>query len=81
MPWSCRSRYRLVTQTFPISYGKAGDIIASLQKMKTDRGSVNFDERTNTIIVQDVPEQVKLIGKLSRSWIKRHRGPDRGQDR
>lgn len=54
----------LVTKTFPISYGKASDIIASLQKMKTDRGSVNYDERTNTIIVQDVPEQVKLIGEV-----------------
>ncbi len=54
----------LATQTFPISYGKAADIIASLQKMKTDRGSVNYDERTNTVIVQDIPEQVKLIGEV-----------------
>src|SRR3989338_4681506 len=54
----------LVTQTFPVSYGKAADIITSLQKMKTDRGSINFDERTNTIIVQDIPEQAKLIGEV-----------------
>src|SRR3989338_1769609 len=54
----------LVTQTYSISYGKAADIIASLQKMKTDRGSINYDERTNTIIVQDIPEQTKLIGEV-----------------
>lgn len=54
----------LVTQTFMISYGKAKEIIASVDKMKTDRGSINYDERTNTIIVQDIPDNVQLIGEV-----------------
>ncbi len=54
----------LITKTFIINFGKAKDIIASIDKMKTDRGSINYDERTNTIIVQDIPDNVQLIGEV-----------------
>ncbi len=51
----------LMTKTFIINYGKASEIIASIEKLKSDRGKINFDERTNTIIVQDIEESVALI--------------------
>ncbi|OGX26847.1 MAG: hypothetical protein A3D10_05470 [Omnitrophica WOR_2 bacterium RIFCSPHIGHO2_02_FULL_48_11] len=54
----------LITKTFILNYGKAKEIIASIDKMKTDRGSINYDERTNTIIVQDIPDNVQLIGEV-----------------
>jgi len=54
----------LIIKTFPINYGKASEIISSIEKMKSDRGSINFDERTNTIIVQDIEENVNLISEV-----------------
>ena len=54
----------LVTQTFLLNYAKATNIIASIEKMKTDRGSINYDERTNALIVRDIPSNVELIGDV-----------------
>ena len=44
-----------------ISFAKAVDVIASIEKMKSDRGNITFDERTNTIIVTDIDKHIKLI--------------------
>lgn len=54
----------LITQTFLLNYAKASEIIASVEKMKTSRGNVNFDERTNAIIVRDIPGNVELMGTV-----------------
>lgn len=54
----------LVTQTFILNFAKASDVIDSLSKMKTERGSVNFDQRTNTMIVRDVQSNIDLIAKV-----------------
>lgn len=54
----------LVTKTFILNYAKAGDVIVSIQKMKTERGSVDFDARTNTMIVRDISDNVDLIAEV-----------------
>lgn len=54
----------LITETFTLNFGKASDIIASIEKIKSDRGSVNFDERTNTLIVTDSKTKLELIAKV-----------------
>jgi type IV pilus secretin PilQ/predicted competence protein len=60
----------LVTHTQRISYAKAGDLSAVLKSAKaiSARGEVNVDERTNTIIMRDLPSYVQkakgLIGEL-----------------
>lgn len=51
----------LITQTFILNYAKAADVIASLDKIKTARGTINFDERTNTLIVRDLSRNMDLI--------------------
>ena len=51
----------LLTRTFMLNFAKASSIIASVEKMKSERGSVDFDERTNTIIVTDINEKIVLI--------------------
>ncbi len=51
----------LVTKTFILNFAKASEVIASLDKMKTPRGSINFDERTNTLIVRDLSRNMDLI--------------------
>ena len=60
----------LVTHTQRISYAKATDLSAVLKAAKavSARGEVNVDERTNTIIMRDLPGYVlkarNLIGSL-----------------
>jgi len=43
---------------------KAADVIDSISKMKTSRGQINFDQRTNSIIVRDLQNNIDLIGEV-----------------
>ncbi len=54
----------LVTKSFVLSYAKAASVVTSVEKMKTERGAVNFDERTNAIIVRDTLSQVEMMGEI-----------------
>jgi type IV pilus assembly protein PilQ len=54
----------LVTKAFVLSFAKAANVLASIEKMKTERGSVNFDERTNSIIVRDTLSQVEMMEEI-----------------
>ena len=54
----------LVTETHVLNYAKAADVLGSIEKMRTERGHINFDERTNTIIVRDIPENAALIADV-----------------
>jgi len=51
----------LATKTFILSFAKAADVVDSINKMKTARGQINFDQRTNTIIVRDVLSNIDLM--------------------
>jgi len=67
-----------VTVYIPISYGSAKDIVALLNSSKaaaggggsantgflSARGSVTFDDRTNTLLVVDTPERVESVRAL-----------------
>jgi type IV pilus assembly protein PilQ len=72
-----------VTVYIPISYGSAKDIVNLLNSSKaaggtggqntgflSSRGSVTFDDRTNTLLVVDTPERVEsvrlLVAKLDK---------------
>ena len=51
----------LVTKTFSLNFSKASDVADSISKMKTSRGQINFDQRTNTLIMHDVQSNMDLI--------------------
>ncbi len=51
----------LVNKRFVLNYAKAADIIPSVEKMITNRGSVEFDERTNALIVRDIPSNIEEV--------------------
>ena len=65
-----------VTEYIPINYGKAHDIAGLLQAKNgaggggggggflSDRGRVSFDERTNTLLIHDTPDRIKMIHDL-----------------
>ena len=68
----------LITDYVPISYGKAADIAKLLTSgskggagaaggnrgFLSPRGSVSFDERTNTLLINDNPDKVRQLREL-----------------
>ncbi len=51
----------LSTKTYLLNYAKASEAVASIEKIKSPRGTVNFDERTNSLILRDIPGNLELI--------------------
>lgn len=45
----------------PLNYANAGEVKDSLQKMLSGRGTIDVDERTNTLLVNDIPERLAMI--------------------
>ena len=54
----------VITQTFPINYGKAKEIASVIEDNVGERGSVMFDDRTNTVIVTDIPTNAYKVGQI-----------------
>ncbi len=56
----------LVVEYIPVSYSNAKtEILPHLEKIKTkDRGSISIDERTNLVIITDVPEVIKQAKEI-----------------
>ena len=56
-----------------VNYAKAGELAVLLggegsgQSLLSDRGSVTFDERTNILLVSDVPDRLLVIEELVKS--------------
>jgi len=55
---------QLRTVLIPISYAKAAELSSQAKNFLTERGSVDVDQRTNTIIVKDIDRAVNRIQKL-----------------
>ena len=58
----------LSTEVFPLDYAKAKEVPDVVKEMLSERGRIKFDERTNTVIVTDLPTilyQIKqVVGRL-----------------
>jgi type IV pilus assembly protein PilQ len=54
----------VATETFILNFGKAEDVLKSLDKMRSARGSINYDKRTNAIIVSDVESNLALFREV-----------------
>ena len=51
----------LTTEVFSLNYAKAKEVSVSLREMLTTRGRVNFDERTNTVVITDSISNMEKI--------------------
>ncbi len=51
-------------KVIPINYNKAMDVQRNLRKFLSDRGSVEVDRRTNSIIVRDTQDKLEEIMQL-----------------
>jgi type IV pilus assembly protein PilQ len=54
----------LIVKTIALSYSKARDVMALLASKKSERGQITIDERTNTLIISEVRENLDLLEKL-----------------
>lgn len=57
----------LKTLLIPVSYANAKTLSPKAQPFLTERGSIDVDDRTNTVIVKDVNEVVERVKKLFRA--------------
>ncbi|MEI7751397.1 MAG: secretin N-terminal domain-containing protein [Candidatus Omnitrophota bacterium] len=52
------------TKTFILNYSKAKEIQASIMDMLSERGKVKSSERTNMLVVTDIPTNLYRIGEV-----------------
>jgi type IV pilus secretin PilQ/predicted competence protein len=63
----------VVTTTRVLSYAKAADMANMLKKFLTPRGEVLADDRSNTLIISDVPSVFPVIDNLIRQLDRKSR--------
>jgi type IV pilus secretin PilQ/predicted competence protein len=54
----------LETQVIPIKYGTAKDIIKAIKGVLSPRGTIDTDDRTNSLVVRDTPEYAQKVKQL-----------------
>lgn len=54
----------LVTEVIPLAFALPEDILPIVEMLLTENGFIDFDPRTNYIIVQDIPSVVERIVEL-----------------
>lgn len=57
----------LETRMFDVNYAEIGGIVAQFNALKTDRGVITSDARTNKVIVKDVKTALDDMAKLLKS--------------
>lgn len=58
----------LVTQYLPLDFAMAKDVKKLIEDIKTERGSVTVDDRTNTIIVSDIAAKIEEARSIARRF-------------
>ena len=54
----------LEVSTRTLSYARASELMPILKKQMSPRGELIVDERTNTLIISEVPEKIKIVDSL-----------------
>jgi type IV pilus assembly protein PilQ len=57
-------RMELKTQLFEVNFASIDDIAAQFEKLKSDRGSISKDSRTNRVIVTDISDRLEKMSRL-----------------
>jgi type IV pilus assembly protein PilQ len=61
------SQEPLVSKTYYLSFANAEDAMKVIERLVTKRGFINFDARTNALIVRDLESNLELIGDAIKS--------------
>jgi type IV pilus assembly protein PilQ len=57
----------LVTELIPVNYATAKEISPQIKGILSDRGDIKVDDRTNILIVKDIPRNIVLAKNLVKS--------------
>lgn len=60
----------LEMQIISIKYSAAIDMVTSIKSMLSDRGSINVDERTNSLIIRDIPDNIAKVQEIVKALDK-----------
>ncbi|UCB56558.1 MAG: secretin and TonB N-terminal domain-containing protein [Candidatus Omnitrophota bacterium] len=58
------SKEEVSTQVFILNYAKAEEVSEAIGEIISDRGKVKFDDRTNQVVVTDIPTNLYKISKV-----------------
>ncbi|MDH5637007.1 MAG: type IV pilus secretin PilQ [Nitrospinota bacterium] len=61
----------LFTKIFEVNYESAGKMKANLDSIKSDRGKIEINERTNILIVKDTKKRIGEMARLIRALDKK----------
>jgi type IV pilus secretin PilQ/predicted competence protein len=61
----------VVTTTRVLSYAKATTLVGTLKKFLSSRGDIIADDRSNTLIIRDIPSTLPVIDNLIRELDRR----------
>ncbi len=64
---SLQAQEPLVSKTYTLNFAKAEDTMKVIYKLVSKRGFINFDARTNSIIVRDLESNIELISGVIKS--------------
>ena len=54
----------LMTELIPVNYATAKELLTQVKSTLSDRGDVKVDDRTNTLIVKDIPKNIVGVKNL-----------------
>jgi type IV pilus assembly protein PilQ len=57
----------LVTELIPVNYATGKEIMPQVKGILSDRGDIKVDDRTNILIVKDIPRNIALAKNLVKS--------------
>jgi type IV pilus assembly protein PilQ len=68
---AARDLGEITTEYLQVNYADVGDISAQIEKVKSEKGTISVDNRTNLIIYSDFPKRIELareiLAKLDRA--------------
>jgi type IV pilus assembly protein PilQ len=68
---AARDLGEISTEYLQVNYADVGDISAQIEKVKSEKGTISVDNRTNLIIYSDFPKRIELareiLAKLDRA--------------
>ncbi len=57
---------KLILGLAPLKYANAAEVKKSLEQMLTDRGNIDVDVRTNSLLINDIASRVEIIQGMAR---------------
>ena len=54
----------LASQAFSLNYSKSKEVVDSIKNIVSEKGKVTFNDRTNTVIVTDIPTNLYKISQI-----------------